>query len=382
MSLRRLFLLLLLSFVIYVSWSEFGKPANNTDLQQSIENIESKITSVTQSQEFEDAVHTLRDGFVQLVGQIDSAIEQLPKEEQEVESQRLERPNLATPTEDVFTVYNIGLGDTKAEVEKKTGAPKRSSVNEYGVRWSTYHKNYQHFFMVAYDKNNKVAGLYTNQDLIASTKGIKRGTPKETVLSQLGEPLAKIRKGMAYYQFEEDRDYDVFRIDGTYTTIFYDKHQKNTVTSIQMISEDLENNKRDFYSPGSPALMEGFEYQLFDLTNATRVNHNLSILNWDSHVRETARKHSADMAKNQYFSHTNLEGESPFDRMEDDGVRFMTAGENLATGQFSSVFAHEGLMNSMGHRKNILQKDFELLGVGVAFDSNSRPYYTENFYAK
>lgn len=235
--------------------------------------------------------------------------------------------------------------------------------------------------MAAYDKNNKVAGLYTNQDLIASKKTIKRGSPKESVRAQLGQPLTKIRKGMAYYQFEENRDYDVFRIDGSYTTVFYDKQQKNTVTSIQIISESLEKNKKNFYPLVSQGLVEGYEYQLFDLTNATRVNHNLPILAWDSRVKATARKHSADMAENQYFNHTNLKGQSPFDRMEDDNVKFMTAGENLATGQISSIFAHEGLMNSPGHIKVILQKEFESLGVGVAFDSDSRPYYTENFYA-
>jgi uncharacterized protein YkwD len=87
------------------------------------------------------------------------------------------------------------------------------------------------------------------------------------------------------------------------------------------------------------------------------------------------------MALNQYFNHTNLEGESPFDRLEEDQVSFQMAGENLAYGQFSSIFAHEGLMNSIGHRKNILQKDFEYLGVGVDFNQASQPYFTENFFA-
>lgn len=377
---RRLFLLLLLSFAIYASWSVFGKPTNNTVFQNAAENIESKITAVTENEDFAAAIDTLYNGFNQLAGYFNNAIEQLPKEEK-VESEKVEKPNLATPTEDVFTVYNIGLGDSKAEVEKIAGAAKRSTINEYGVKWYTYHKNYQNFFMAAYDKNNKVAGLYTNQDLIASKKGIKRGSPRESVLAQLGEPLTKLRKGMTYYQFEENRDYDVFRIDGSYTTVFYDKQQKNTVTSIQIISEGLEKNKKTFYPQGSEGLVEGFEYQLFDLTNATRVNHNLSILTWDSRVKVTARKHSADMAENQYFNHTNLKGQSPFDRMEEDNVKFMSAGENLATGQISSIFAHEGLMNSPGHIKVILQKDFESLGVGVAFDEKSRPYYTENFYS-
>jgi uncharacterized protein YkwD len=67
--------------------------------------------------------------------------------------------------------------------------------------------------------------------------------------------------------------------------------------------------------------------------------------------------------------------------MKDDDVRFHLAGENLAYGQFSSIFAHEGLMNSLGHRKNILREEYEYLGVGVAFNNESQPYYTQNFFA-
>ncbi|MDQ7863056.1 CAP domain-containing protein [Peribacillus frigoritolerans] len=44
------------------------------------------------------------------------------------------------------------------------------------------------------------------------------------------------------------------------------------------------------------------------MTNASRVNHDLSVLSWDKRVKVTAQDHSADMAVNQYFNHTNLEG--------------------------------------------------------------------------
>jgi uncharacterized protein YkwD len=67
--------------------------------------------------------------------------------------------------------------------------------------------------------------------------------------------------------------------------------------------------------------------------------------------------------------------------MKEDAVAFHTAGENLAYGQLSSIFAHEGLMNSLGHRENILRQDYEYLGVGVAFNDKSQPYYTQNYYA-
>lgn len=258
----------------------------------------------------------------------------------------------------------------------------RSTLNEYGTEWHAYHENYQNFIMVAYDDTNDVIGLFTNQDLIASSKGIKLGTPKDTVLQHLGEPLKQIQKGLVYFQFQEERDYDIFHIDGSYFTIFYDKHNNNRVTSIQIINEQLEQNKKNFYTKASEALKVGFEYQLFDLTNAERVKHHLPALQWDEHIRETARNHSMDMALNNYFSHTNPSGQSPFDRMKEDNVFFTLAGENLASGQFSSIFAHEGLMNSLGHRENILRPEYQYLGIGVAFNSKSQPYYTENFFAK
>ncbi|WP_368483288.1 CAP domain-containing protein [Oceanobacillus sojae] len=141
----------------------------------------------------------------------------------------------------------------------------------------------------------------------------------------------------------------------------------------------MEASRAALYSAGSEDLKKGFEYQLFDLTNATRVNHGLSVLEWNEEVRETARKHSTDMAENQYFNHTNLQGQSPFDRMEEDNISFTTAGENLAYGQLSSIFAHQGLTNSEGHRENILQDRFAELGVGVDFNNDNQPFYTENF---
>ena len=85
------------------------------------------------------------------------------------------------------------------------------------------------------------------------------------------------------------------------------------------------------------------------------------------------------MADNNYFSHDNLQGLSPFDRIKEDGIGFKRAGENLAYGQSSSIFAHEGLMNSKGHRENILLKDYSSLGIGVDFNQEMQPYYSEEF---
>ena len=68
----------------------------------------------------------------------------------------------------------------------------------------------------------------------------------------------------------------------------------------------------------------------------------------------------------------------PFDRMERGGIRFSSAGENLSMGYPNVFAAHWGLMNSKGHRDNILQKRFTQADVGVAFRDNA-PYFTINF---
>lgn len=300
---------------------------------------------------------------------------------QESEQEQVEIPELTKPDEQSFSIGNIELGDTKDRVEEIYGEPMRASENEYGLDWSTCHENYRNFMMVAYDEQEVVRGLFTNQDLLSSQFDIVLGDTKAVVNETLGEPEKVIRNGGFNYQINSEEEYDVYQMDGGYVTLFYDIHKGDQVTAIQIIDEGLEVLKETLYTPSSERLKEGFEYQLFDLTNATRISHDLPVLAWAEDVRETARKHSTDMVENQFFSHTNLQGQSPFDRMEEDEIAFTSAGENLAYGQFSSIFAHQGLMNSSGHRENILHNGFTELGIVVDFNDENQPIYTENFFS-
>lgn len=363
-----------------ISWPFIQKQINESSVASFFMQASHDVNTFLKSDEMQDTIRLINNVVIGMAKKIENSIEN--ENPQSSHSIEIEKPDLLPPDDNIFSIHNIEIGETKEVVEKTLGEPKRISLNEYGTEWHTYHEEYHNFVNVIYSQNDQVIGLYTNQDIISSTKGIKRGSTMESVRAQLGSPLDKIQKGFVFYQIDKDADYDIFLLDESYITIFYDKHKNNTVTSIQIIHEDLENAKEGFYTEGDVELKEGLEHQLFDLTNATRVNHQLPILTWDDHVRGTARKHSSDMAENHYFDHTNLEGETPFDRMKEDNLFFTAAGENLAYGQFSSIYAHEGLMNSLGHRKNILQTDFEYLGVGVAFNSEHHPYYTQNFYAK
>ncbi len=106
------------------------------------------------------------------------------------------------------------------------------------------------------------------------------------------------------------------------------------------------------------------EKQMLDLVNRERQAAGLQPLAPDPEMTEVARRHSTDMFVRGYFAHDTPEGLTPFDRMRASNVRFITAGENLALGPTISV-AHTGLMNSPGHRANILRREFGRVGIGV-----------------
>lgn len=283
-----------------------------------------------------------------------------------------------TPKKQQFAFNNIQMNMSKSDVEKILNKPKRVTFNEYGTKWYTYYDgDYNNFIMVSYIKD-KVNALYTNQNIITSKSKIKYNTPKSVVRQRLGEPETEIVKGRVRYE-QNNKEYDVFHKNHIYTTVFYDKHRRNNVTAVLQVSDAMENRLKEQYGAPSKSLADSFELQNFDLVNAERKQHQLSTLKYSKQNSETARKHSKDMAKNHYFDHTNLKGQSPFDRLKKDGITFNSAGENLAYGQVSSIYAHQGLMNSIGHRKNILNDTFKILGVGVDFNDEKQPFWTENY---
>jgi uncharacterized protein YkwD len=106
------------------------------------------------------------------------------------------------------------------------------------------------------------------------------------------------------------------------------------------------------------------EKELFDLVNQERTQRGLAALVWDLRLVPVARAHSEEMFKLKYFGHQSPVSGSPFDRLKAAGIAYSRAGENLAYAQSVAV-AHEGLMDSEGHRENILRPEFTHLGVGV-----------------
>jgi uncharacterized protein YkwD len=106
------------------------------------------------------------------------------------------------------------------------------------------------------------------------------------------------------------------------------------------------------------------ERQMLILVNKERSSRGLGILTANEQLRVVGRAHCTDMFKRGYFSHYTPEGLSPFDRMDQAGIKYQAAGENLAYAPDVTI-AHQGLMNSPGHKANILSKNFHQVGIGV-----------------
>lgn len=164
-------------------------------------------------------------------------------------------------------------------------------------------------------------------------------------------------------------------------------------TALTPIFEDALNEtltRRLTNYPGSDEMVElpfkvddykprpDLEAEMLEMVNRERAIEGLSPVKADTEMLEVARKHSADMFKRGYFSHYTPEKKDPFDRMREDGVKFRTAGENLAIAPTLKV-AHTGLMNSPGHRANILRPQFGRVGIGILDGGRRGLMITQNF---
>lgn len=126
------------------------------------------------------------------------------------------------------------------------------------------------------------------------------------------------------------------------------------------------------------AVRHDLEAEMLILVNTERAAKGLKPVEADEELAKVARKHSLDMFVRGYFSHYTPEGKNPFDRMREDNVIFLTAGENLALSQTLDM-AHDGLMKSPGHRANILNPTFGHLGIGIMDGGIYGLMITQNF---
>lgn len=126
----------------------------------------------------------------------------------------------------------------------------------------------------------------------------------------------------------------------------------------------------------SAATASDLERYMLELVNEERTSRGLNALVLDKVLNASADAHSTWLLDNNVFSHTGVDGSSPTDRIVDQGFDLSgtwRTAENIAaqsergdSGLFDDVYdLHVALMNSPGHRENILMPDLEMIGIGI-----------------
>jgi uncharacterized YkwD family protein/spore coat assembly protein SafA len=175
----------------------------------------------------------------------------------------------------------------------------------------------------------------------------------------------------------------------TYTVQYGDSMWKIAVKYQVGVSEIISSNPQisnpNLIYPGQkltvPTMqgIKALESEVVRLVNIERSKQGLQPLKENWELSRVARYKSADMASKNYFAHESPTYGSPFRMMESFGIKYSSAGENIAYGQKTPQQVMTAWMNSPGHRSNIMSPSFSQIGVGYATNKNGVPYWTQMF---
>lgn len=151
------------------------------------------------------------------------------------------------------------------------------------------------------------------------------------------------------------------------------------VTNLPKVTPPVDNEKP--VDPPKTSPVQGLtadEQKMLDLVNAERQKAGVKPLKIDMRLVEISRKKSQDMIDKHYFGHTSPTYGTPFDALKANGVSYRYAGENIA-GAPDVKTAHEALMKSPGHRANILNPNYNYIGIGIVDGGPYGKMFTQTF---
>ncbi|MGH3715285.1 MAG: CAP domain-containing protein, partial [Micromonosporaceae bacterium] len=122
------------------------------------------------------------------------------------------------------------------------------------------------------------------------------------------------------------------------------------------------------------------EDEVVRLANRERADAGCRPLASEGRLHQAALAHARDMARRNFFDHTNPDGEDAGDRIDRTGYAWRGWGENIAAGQQSAEDVMRSWMNSQGHRDNILNCGYAEIGVAMVTDDDGRsPLWVQVF---
>jgi len=120
---------------------------------------------------------------------------------------------------------------------------------------------------------------------------------------------------------------------------------------------------------------------MLDLINQERSKAGVGALKIDPQLQKMAQVKAEEMVALSYFDHTSPTYGDPFTMMKTFGINFTSAGENIA-GNSSVDKAHAALMNSPGHKANILKSSFNYIGIGITASPSYGKMFAQDFIGR
>jgi len=133
-------------------------------------------------------------------------------------------------------------------------------------------------------------------------------------------------------------------------------------------------------APSQPQFTADQQHML-DLINQERSKAGVGTLKIDPQLQKMAQVKAEEMVAKSYFSHTSPTYGDPFKMMKTFGISYTSAGENIA-GNSSVDKAHAALMNSPGHKENILNASFKYIGIGITSSPTYGKMFAQDFVGR
>ncbi|SET86007.1 Uncharacterized conserved protein YkwD, contains CAP (CSP/antigen 5/PR1) domain [Salinibacillus kushneri] len=281
----------------------------------------------------------------------------------------------------------------QSSIIKTLGEPNRKDPTPFGYQWWIYEDLAGQYIQIGMKEGKVVTIFATGEEL--SIDPISIGDSYEKVKEHFpvqSKVELELSKGSYQFQLKDEemkRNPLVKLSDNRFMQLYFDTFT-NQLSSVRIMNPDTLLYLKPYavkYRGDLPEITNsevqwkkieaGREKQIFSISNEIRKRFSLETFTWDEPVSEVAFSHSEDMAKNNYFSHYAPNGEGLQDRLSEQQIKYLSAGENIAAQYPDAAAAVEGWLNSKGHREALLNRDFTHLGTGVY-----RDYYTQNFLQK
>ena len=297
-----------------------------------------------------------------------------------------------------FAKKSVYIGESITALKAEWGEPERiDPLPQKSLYGYIYNGNsLTEPYLIVGVKGEKVVSYFTiaknftayDAETIQQTKLIQQGASAQSMIDAgwtepgtyefdaLDSSKSEARVGTeAYYKLT----------DNAYIYAFSDYFDGGDKSIYGMYAFSRECTKYSMmyrtYMTFTDEILRAAEQEVYEMTNAYRNYMGKALFKLEDRTTTAARKHSEDMANNNYFQHNSLDGSKFSARLTAEGISWSGAGENICAGAGDAINMVIGWIGSSGHRKGMLT-DFKYIGVGAAYSSSADYgiYCTQDFW--